>query len=282
VRQDVQAGGVIHVEAGTAIQAVNHTEEDVVVYAYGYPPESEHAEFSIPPSRAPEPAADWPPLMYRVPPSLGERQAERRSESLYSRRRMWRWSPMLIVGTGVVVVVVAAAQGARPLQQRVVRASELPGFKVDSPLEIARSPQAWYHVKNSGRFQDSAALQARGFVVGALEHLRGSGAEALSGVIQFKTPRGAAANLDQFIPQLRSGSYALKRFAVPGIPGAQGAATSTVDHKGFSISFADGRYWYIVTMFYAPNAAKPGAQARVNNMASDGFALLPDWILLSD
>jgi quercetin dioxygenase-like cupin family protein len=44
VRQDVPAGGVIHVESGTAIQAANHTEEDVVVYAYGYPPESEHAE----------------------------------------------------------------------------------------------------------------------------------------------------------------------------------------------------------------------------------------------
>jgi hypothetical protein len=48
VRQDVPAGGVIHVEAGTAIQAANHTEEDVVVYAYGYPPESEHAELLDP------------------------------------------------------------------------------------------------------------------------------------------------------------------------------------------------------------------------------------------
>ena len=48
LRQDVPAGGVIHVEAGTAIQAANHTEEDVVVYAYGYPPESEHAELLDP------------------------------------------------------------------------------------------------------------------------------------------------------------------------------------------------------------------------------------------
>jgi hypothetical protein len=61
-------------------------------------------------------------------------------------------------------------------------------------------------VKKSHRFEDSAALQARGFVVGALEHLRGSEAEALSGVIQFKTARGADTNLGQVIAQLRSSS----------------------------------------------------------------------------
>ena len=43
-RQDVQAGSLIHVEPGTALQSANHGDEDVVVYAYGTPPESEHAE----------------------------------------------------------------------------------------------------------------------------------------------------------------------------------------------------------------------------------------------
>ena len=29
---------------GTPLQTVNHGEDELVVYAYGYPPESEHAE----------------------------------------------------------------------------------------------------------------------------------------------------------------------------------------------------------------------------------------------
>jgi quercetin dioxygenase-like cupin family protein len=43
-RQDVPAGGVIHVEPGTPLQSVNHGEVELLVYAYGTPPESEHAE----------------------------------------------------------------------------------------------------------------------------------------------------------------------------------------------------------------------------------------------
>jgi mannose-6-phosphate isomerase-like protein (cupin superfamily) len=43
-RVDVPAGGLVHVEAGTALQAANHGDEELVLYAYGTPPESEHAE----------------------------------------------------------------------------------------------------------------------------------------------------------------------------------------------------------------------------------------------
>jgi quercetin dioxygenase-like cupin family protein len=43
-RQDVSAGELIHVEPGTPLQAANHGDDDLVVYAYGYPPESEQAE----------------------------------------------------------------------------------------------------------------------------------------------------------------------------------------------------------------------------------------------
>ena len=43
-RQDLPAGALIHVEPGTPLQSVNHGHEDVVVYAYGTPHESEHAE----------------------------------------------------------------------------------------------------------------------------------------------------------------------------------------------------------------------------------------------
>ena len=43
-RVDVPVGGVVRVDAGTPLQSANHGDEDLLVYAYGYPPETEHAE----------------------------------------------------------------------------------------------------------------------------------------------------------------------------------------------------------------------------------------------
>lgn len=43
-RRDVPAGALVHVEPGTPLQSVNHGGEDLLVYAYGYPPESANAE----------------------------------------------------------------------------------------------------------------------------------------------------------------------------------------------------------------------------------------------
>jgi len=42
--QEVAKGGLIHVEAGMPLQTVNHGDEELVLYAYGTPPESERAE----------------------------------------------------------------------------------------------------------------------------------------------------------------------------------------------------------------------------------------------
>jgi quercetin dioxygenase-like cupin family protein len=38
-RHDVPTGGLIHVDAGTGLQTANHGAEDLVVYAYGAPPD---------------------------------------------------------------------------------------------------------------------------------------------------------------------------------------------------------------------------------------------------
>jgi mannose-6-phosphate isomerase-like protein (cupin superfamily) len=43
-RVDVPRGGIIHVDATTPLQTANHGGGDLLVYAYGYPPESEQAE----------------------------------------------------------------------------------------------------------------------------------------------------------------------------------------------------------------------------------------------
>ena len=47
-RHDVPPGGLVHVDPGTALQTVNHGDEDLLVCAYGYPPESQHAEILHP------------------------------------------------------------------------------------------------------------------------------------------------------------------------------------------------------------------------------------------
>jgi mannose-6-phosphate isomerase-like protein (cupin superfamily) len=47
-RVDVPVGGLIHIEPGTPLQSVNHGAEELLVYAYGTPPESETAELLRP------------------------------------------------------------------------------------------------------------------------------------------------------------------------------------------------------------------------------------------
>src|SRR6476469_7014377 len=47
-RHDIPAGGLIHVDPGTPLQAANHAAEELVLYAYGTPPEDEHAEILDP------------------------------------------------------------------------------------------------------------------------------------------------------------------------------------------------------------------------------------------
>jgi quercetin dioxygenase-like cupin family protein len=47
-RHDVPVGGLIHVDPQTPLQAVNHGAEELVLYAYGTPPEDEHAEILDP------------------------------------------------------------------------------------------------------------------------------------------------------------------------------------------------------------------------------------------
>ena len=47
-RHDIPPGGLIHIEPGTPLQSANHGDEDLFVYAYGTPPEDEHAELLDP------------------------------------------------------------------------------------------------------------------------------------------------------------------------------------------------------------------------------------------
>jgi quercetin dioxygenase-like cupin family protein len=46
-RIDVPTSGIVRIDPGTPLQSANHSSEDVLVYAYGYPPELEHAELLL-------------------------------------------------------------------------------------------------------------------------------------------------------------------------------------------------------------------------------------------
>ncbi|HWI71127.1 MAG TPA: cupin domain-containing protein [Baekduia sp.] len=48
-REDVAAGGLVRVGPGTPLQAANHGDEDLLVYAHGWPGEDETAEL-LPPA----------------------------------------------------------------------------------------------------------------------------------------------------------------------------------------------------------------------------------------
>ena len=47
-RVDVPVGGVVNVLPGTPLQSANHGDADLLVYAYGTPPEDQHAELLDP------------------------------------------------------------------------------------------------------------------------------------------------------------------------------------------------------------------------------------------
>lgn len=44
-REEVGQGGLIHVESGTPLQVVNESEQELVLFIYGAPPERGGAEF---------------------------------------------------------------------------------------------------------------------------------------------------------------------------------------------------------------------------------------------
>jgi quercetin dioxygenase-like cupin family protein len=44
-RVDVPKGGLVQVESGTPLQLANHGDDDVLLFAYGAPPETGGAEF---------------------------------------------------------------------------------------------------------------------------------------------------------------------------------------------------------------------------------------------
>jgi hypothetical protein len=127
-------------------------------------------------------------------------------------------------------------------------AGELPGFIPAGYRPPATSPQSWVaEYPPAQRAPEAARLEALGFVAGIDEHLaptKGGNGEAISNVEQFRSAKGATAEVAAQVNQ------ALGRhetpFAVAGIPGAHGWGFSQSSMPDANIEFAVGPYYYLI------------------------------------
>ncbi len=133
----------------------------------------------------------------------------------------------------------------RSVHGRVLRAGELQGFTPQGHLTLGTNARSWVAGEELTPEQSAAEvarLQAGGFVKSVGERLTSSvpGAEAISIVLQFRAPQGAAGEVaTQFKQALTHGQSAS---AVPGIPGARGFGSGT----DFNVAFSAGPYYYLV------------------------------------
>ena len=113
--RDVPTGGLIHIDAGTALQAANHGDDDLLVYAYGYPPENEHAEILDPATRF----AEDPVRMLRAMKFLARLQLQPTPEVAAamsaSAELIGRSSPARVLEEIYKLMACGRAQRALPL-----------------------------------------------------------------------------------------------------------------------------------------------------------------------
>jgi hypothetical protein len=99
-------------------------------------------------------------------------------------------------------------------------------------------------------------LRSLGFVAAVREQLApstGGPSEAISIVVQFRTPSAARADL---AAEVREGAHG-KASAVPAIPGARGFGGSSSESSGQNVAFTKGSYYYLVGAGAPTGAAVP-------------------------
>jgi hypothetical protein len=147
---------------------------------------------------------------------------------------------------------------------RVLVASDLPGFAPRDGLEGGTSARSWMAPSGlpaSEQAKEARKLEALTFVRGARERLgptSGGQSEALSIVMQFRSPRGALANVSDEVRGEEA--HGAKGFAVPRIPGARGFGGVNGANTGYNVAFADGTYYYLVGAGYPTGS--PGAPTQ--------------------
>jgi hypothetical protein len=164
-------------------------------------------------------------------------------------------------------LAASAAPASAPLtlQQRVLRPNEFKGFTPTGAHPVIKGIGMW-----AGGYLPIAALRKNGFVAGVREqlHSRTLNADALSVAAQFKTAKGARAEVPAELSYFRTRIGAYKPFNVPGIPGAHGYASTGGGATGYNVLFSDGPFQYLVGTGFSSSAKKAPSKAELIAVAA--------------
>lgn len=153
------------------------------------------------------------------------------------------------------------------LAQRVLGRGEFPGFEPAGSPSVVTEAGAW---ASEGDQADPAKQAARlrrlGFAGAALENLAPTGVVAgqvYSLVEQLGSPSSARAELLAEYRTSAASGGGFKPFPVSGIPGARGYDLASQGSAAHNVSFADGRYHYVVGAGYPAGSANTPTRAQV-------------------
>jgi hypothetical protein len=131
---------------------------------------------------------------------------------------------------------------------------------------VVRSASAW-----SGGNLPVADLRKDGFVAGVREqlHSRTLNADGLSVAAQFRTAKGAHAEVRSELAYFRNRVGTYKPFTVASIPGARGYTAISGDFKGYNVYFSDGPFQYLVGAGFSSSASRAPSKAQVIAAAAE-------------
>ena len=185
----------------------------------------------------------------------------------------------MLRGMLVSAVAGAVAAGSVALDDRVLRANELRGFRA-ADVRSASNPDDWAKLAPSALVDVANRVKREGFVAAVREDLAGSSDDrgALSIVVRLRNARAAAAELDRQLHDYateasRLPGHTYARFTVAGIPGAHGFASNDPDGgTGVNVIFADGPFAYHVGAGWRKGAKSPPTRAAVVRAAVHLYA----------
>jgi hypothetical protein len=133
----------------------------------------------------------------------------------------------------------------------LLTSNELHGFATAKP-SVDNTISGWLGGRQTPSEQvasETKRLARLGFVAGASEDLTGhpNGGQGVSIAEQFKTAAGARSELANTLKVFKAQAGGPQQFAVAGIPGALGLASTK--SGGVNVAFASGDYYYLVGAF---------------------------------
>ena len=159
-----------------------------------------------------------------------------------------------------------APAAVRAVAGRVLIAGDLPGLAPQGQRTLGTSAENWVSEEGLPGFErakEVRRLTGLGFVRAVRERLAPAsetGPEAISIVVQFRSARGARADL---AAEAQMGeAHGAPPFPAPGIPGARGFGGANGATTGYNVAYAVGRYYYLVGVGYATGS--PGAPSRAS------------------